>query len=134
MMDYGMGFGVWGVLSTAISMILGGGFTYLFTIRSQRMKAKAEASGAQAQAESTELDNVEKAVKIWREMAEMLKQELRETRSNYDNVVTEVNGLKMAVRNLNHTNRKVLKLLTEISNENYKEVATIIMKEIEENH
>jgi len=134
MMDYGIGFGVWGVVSTAINILLGGGFIYsVITIRSQKMKAKAEAKGALAQSESTELDNVEKAIKIWREMAESLKTELREARSDYERVVLEVDDLKRAVKCLNATNRKVLKLLTEMSHENYKEVAQVIQREIENN-
>lgn len=133
MMDYGMGFGLWGVLATAVNLLLGGSFIYsIFTMRSQRMKAKAEADGAKAQSESTELDNVEKAVKIWREMAEQLKTEVRESRQNYESVVAEVNELKKAVKCLNATNRKVLRLLTEISHENYKDVANIIRSEIEQ--
>lgn len=134
MMDYGIGFGVWGVVSTAINILLGGGFVYsVITIRSQKMKAKAEAKGALAQSESTELDNVEKAIKIWREMAESLKTELREARSDYERVLLEVDDLKRAVKCLNTTNRKVLKLLTEMSHENYKEVAQVIQREIENN-
>ncbi len=134
MMDYGMGFGIWGVVSTAINIVLGGGFVYsIITIRSQRDKAKAEAKGAMAQTESTELDNVEKAVKIWREMAEMLEKELRETRLNYERIVSEVDELKRAVKSLNCTHRRVLKLLTEMSHDNYREVATAIQQEIENN-
>lgn len=134
MMDYGIAYGVWGVVSTAINILLGGGFIYsIITLRSQRMKAKAEAKGAMALSESTELDNVEKAVKIWREMAESLKTELRETRGKYDLIVSEVDELKRAVKSLNATHRKVLKLLTEMSHENYKEVASAIQKEIENN-
>lgn len=134
MMDYGIGFGVWGVVSTAINILLGGGFIYsVITIRSQKMKAKAEAKGALAQSESTELDNVEKAIRIWREMAESLKAELREARSDYERVVAEVDDLKRAVKCLNATNRKVLKLLTEMSHDNYKDVASAIQKEIENN-
>lgn len=133
MMDYGMGFGIWGVLATAVNLLLGGSFVYsIFTMRSQRMKAKAEADGAKAQSESTELDNVEKAVKIWREMAEQLKNEVRESRVNYESVVAEMNELKKAVKRLNATNRKVLRLLTEISHENYADMARIIREEIEQ--
>lgn len=133
MMDYGFDFGVWGLVSTIANVILGGGLGIsLLTLRSQKRKAKGEAQQTVAQAESTELDNVEKAIRIWREMAENFKAELQTSSKKYEEVLKEVGELKEAVKRLNVTNRKILKLLATITHENFEKVAKDIRDEIEQ--
>jgi chromosome segregation ATPase len=109
---------------------LGGGAITFFTMRAQRKKANAEAQTAEASADSAELDNVEKAIKIWREMAETLKTELQESRDKYADVTKQVQDLKRTVDKLNMTNTKILKLLEKISPDNIEEPVEQIKKEI----
>jgi len=133
MMDLGgFDFGIWGVVSTIVASIFGGGFVGSFlTVRAQRKKATAEAKGAEATAESTELDNVEKAIKIWREMAESLKTELTASNAKYDAVAKQVEALRKDVKQLNCTNQKILKLLDKISHENLESTVEEIKSEIQ---
>lgn len=127
----GFDFGVWGVVSTVVASVFGGGFVGSFlTVRAQRKKATAEAKGAEANAESTELDNVEKAIKIWREMAESLKSELTASNAKYEAVAKQVEALRRDVRKLNCTNRKILDLLENISHDNLEVTVKEIRDEI----
>lgn len=99
------------LISLILNLLLGGGIITLLTMRATKKKANAEAVSAVAQAESSELDNVEKAIKIWREMAESSVQK-------YDKLADEVSQLKRTVDKLNQTNSKILKLLEKISPDN----------------
>jgi predicted RNase H-like nuclease (RuvC/YqgF family) len=120
------------VVSIALNLIFGGGFIItLLTLRAQRKKAGAEAKGAEATAESTELDNVEKAIKIWREMAENLKTQRDEAIASFSEVSKQVEALRRDVKKLNCTNQKILKLLDQISHENLERMVKEIKDEIE---
>jgi predicted RNase H-like nuclease (RuvC/YqgF family) len=126
-----MVYGWMDVVSIALNLIFGGGFIItLLTLRAQRKKAGAEAKGAEATAESTELDNVEKAIKIWREMAESLKTELMASNERYDAVAKQVEALRKDVQKLNCTNQKILKLLDKISHDNLESTVAEIKEEI----
>jgi len=118
------------ILITAISTLLGGGIGAIFTLRASRKKAFAEAAGANAQAESTELDNVEKAITIWREMAVELKNELQESRTKYLEVGKQVEDLRKEVCNLTATSNKILKMLDRITHDNLEKVIEQIKDEI----
>jgi predicted nucleic acid-binding Zn-ribbon protein len=88
------------IASLALNLIFGGGIIITFiTLKSQRKKAAAEADGAIASADSTELDNVDKAIKIWREMAMELKSELTSSRTKYEEVSVKVESLRRDVQN-----------------------------------
>lgn len=120
------------VVSIALNLIFGGGFIVtLITLRSQKKKAGAEAKGAEATAESTELDNVEKAIKIWREMAENLKAQRDEAINSFAEVSKQVEGLRRDVQKLNLTNQKILKLLDQISHDNLEKTVEEIKGEIQ---
>jgi len=113
-------------VSLVLNLILGGGlFVTFLTLRSIRKKAAAEADGTVASTESTELDNVTKAITIWRESAE--KSELRaqaaEQRAqsiydSYTKMAEEVSQLRTEVKKLTQTNVKILKILDSINHEN----------------
>lgn len=118
------------IIITVFSALFGGGIGSVITFKATRKKAGAEAKGAEATAESTELDNVEKAIKIWREMAESLKTELENSRSKYDEVTRQVIDLKKAVDRLNSSNQRILKLLDRISPENMDKLIAEIKHEI----
>ena len=102
----------------------GGGVVTFFTMRAQRKKANAEAQGAEASADSIELDNTEKAIKIWRELAEA-------SAEKYNQVIEQVHQLKMTVDRLNRTNSKILRLLEKISPDNIEGPVSEIKKEID---
>lgn len=132
MMDYG--FGVWGIVSTVVSSLIGGGFVGGFlTVRAQKKKANAEAKGAEATAESSELDNVEKAIKIWREMAIAMNAELVSSRSNYQTVVTQVEALRKEVHQLNSISTRMLKMLEQITHDNMEKMVCAMKEELEKN-
>jgi hypothetical protein len=124
------GFGIWSVVSSLISAVLGGGMVWIFAMKAQKKRLNAEAKGAEANAESTELNNVEKAITIWREMAESLKKELEASRTKYDEVTKQVVELKKSVDKLNTSNQRILKLLDRISPENMDKLIAEIKHEI----
>lgn len=103
-------------ISLILNAILGGGFLVTFvTLRSTRKKASAEAKGS-------ELDNIQEAIGIWREMAENLRKELAESRAENDVMAhemrKEIEALRKAVAKLTTVNNKMLKLLDKITPEN----------------
>lgn len=106
------------LLSYLVAAIAGGGLLQLITMGQQRKKATAEADGAKALSESTELDNVEKAIRIWREMAENLKAQRDDALSGYAEMARKVEDLRKDVQKLNCTNQRILKLLDKISHDN----------------
>lgn len=119
------------IVSIALNLVFGGGFIFsLITIRAQRKKANAEAAGAIASAESTELENVEKAIRIWREMAEQLQEELKKQRAEYVIVTTHIDQLKKEVKRLTETSNRILRLLDSITPENLDKMKEQIKNEI----
>lgn len=124
------GFGIWSVVSSLISALLGGGMVWIFAMKAQKKRLNAEAKGAEANAESTELSNVEKAITIWRQMAESLRAELEASRSKYDEVTKQVVELRKSVDKLNTQNQRILKLLDRISPENMDKLIAEIKHEI----
>jgi anthranilate/para-aminobenzoate synthase component I len=120
------------LISVVLNLVFGGGFLVSFlTLRSQKKKAGAEAKGAEATAKSTELDNVEEAIKIWRETAESLKVQRDDALTAFNEISKQVESLQKDVRKLTSTNQKILKLIAIISHENYADVAKKIQDEIE---
>jgi predicted nucleic acid-binding Zn-ribbon protein len=120
-----------GYLSVIINALLGGGIIIQFiTMRSIRAKAQAQAGLAKAETESKELDNVNEAITIWREMAKSLKEELQESRSNYDSVAKEVNELRSEINKLTATSNKIVKLLDRITHDNLDKMVEQIKNEI----
>lgn len=115
-------------VSLVLNAILGGGFLVtLLTLRSTRKKAAYEAKGK-------ELDNVQEAIGIWREMAENLRKELAESRAENDTLQhemrKEIESLRKAVGRLSTINSKMVKLLDKITPENLE----VMVKQIKELH
>ena len=55
------------IISLVLNLALGGGLIVsLATLKSQKRKGEAEADKANAEVKTTELDNVQEAIKIWR--------------------------------------------------------------------
>jgi hypothetical protein len=66
---------------TYVASAGGGGYLiYFFTLRSIIRKARAAAKGAEINNKGLELDNVDKAAKIWRELTTGLREEVKELR------------------------------------------------------
>lgn len=120
------------MISMVANILLGSGFiASIITIRAQRKKAGAEADNAAALVKTTELDNVQEAIKIWREMAEGLKLELEGYKNSHGEMTKEVDALRKEVQKLTAINGKILKLLDKLTPENMEEIKTKI-KEIHE--
>jgi len=111
------------IIITVIGTIFGGGLGSFVTIRTQKKKAAAEA-------ESTELDNVEKAITIWREMAQQLKTELEQSGTRYVEVAQQVDELRKEVNKLTAASNKILKMLDKITHDNLEKVVEQIKNEI----
>jgi len=121
------------IISIILNGLLGGGFFIQFvTLRSLRVKAQAEADTASANTESVELENVNKAITIWREMAESLKAELKESRDKYSEVAIQVEALRREVAKVNNTSNKILRLLDRITIDNLEKIVEQIKVEINE--
>jgi len=121
------------IISIILNGLLGGGFFIQFvTLRSLRVKAQAEADTASANTESVELENVNKAITIWREMAESLKAELKESRDKYSEVAEQVEALRKEVAKVNNTSNKILRLLDRITIDNLEKIVEQIKVEINE--
>lgn len=121
------------IISIILNGLLGGGFFIQFvTLRSLRVKAKAEAETANANTDSVELENVNRAITIWREMAESLKAELKESRDKYSEVAEQVEALRKEVAKVNNTSNKILRLLDRITIDNLEKIVEQIKVEINE--
>jgi len=120
------------VISMAMNVLLSGGVVTLYTLRSKKRKAGAEADLTMAQADSNELDNVEKAIAIWRDMAESLRKEMTDYRDKYEKVYVQVLALKRSIDKLNTTNTKILKMLNKINPENWEGMIKEIKEEIDQ--
>lgn len=119
------------IISIVLNGLLGGGFFIQFvTLRSLRVKAQAEADSANANTDSLELDNVNKAIRIWREMSESYKLELKEWRDKYLEVAMQVESLRREVQKVNLTSNKILKLLDRITIDNLEKIVEQIKVEI----
>jgi len=114
------------IISLILNLVLGGGFLVtIMTIRSIKNKANAEAKGADAIAEGSELDNVTKAIAIWRESAEASEGRYKILLANYTaisdemkGVVTQMGELEATVKQLTATNKQILKILNSINHDN----------------
>lgn len=115
------------IISVFLNLVFGGGFLVsLVTLKASRKKADAEVK-------TTELDNVQEAVKIWREMAESLKSELESYKANQNNMTMQLEGLRKEVAKLSSINNKMVKLLDKITPENLEQMVEQI-KKIHENN
>lgn len=116
-------------ISLVLNFVLAGGVVTLLTLKSVKAKAEAEAKtteanakGAEAQAETTEIENVDKVAKLWREYAEASEQRYQGT---IDKMTTEMSSMRermgdmeSTIKKLNSTNNQMLKILKDINHEN----------------
>lgn len=122
------------LISLILNLVFGGGlFITLLTLKSVRDKAaveveqlRTELQKSKAEVQSNELANTEGAIKIWRETAESLREELVKSQENYSAVLRELEVLRKQVTRLNNINTKILKLLDIITPENMSEILSKI--------
>jgi len=114
-------------INTIIAAIISSGFTgtvtYWVTFKSMRKKASAEA-------DSAELNNVQVAIKIWRDMAQDLAVKLDELQTKYDSVLTQVDEMRKSIDKLNTSNARILTLLNKMKPENFQRIISEIEKEL----
>lgn len=119
----GFSFGIWTAISTLINVVLGGGLIVtLVTLRQVKKKVTGEADQAAAIADSTELDNVEKAITIWRKMAESLECELTATRVKSEQMAAQLLALNEEVESLRKRNDKMLRLIQTMNHDNFTQI------------
>ena len=122
------------LISLILNLVFGGGlFLTLLTLKSVRDKAAVEVEQlktalekSRTEVQSNELQNVDGAIKIWRETAESLRDELVKSQGNYSAVITQLDGLRKEVTRLNNINTKMIKLLDRITPENLTEMVAKI--------
>jgi len=100
------------------SSVGGGWLINVLTLKSQQKKVGAEAKDADAKAEGSELDNVTKAIAIWRESAEASEARYKLLLENYSQLATKVGSLEATVKQLTATNKQIIKILNSINHEN----------------
>lgn len=98
------------VITSVITSVVAALVTWFFA----RRKNRAEASKYQAEADSNELDNVEKAIKIWRESADNMAKHNEELRQKMDKVVEQNENLAEQNNNLIEVNKRLEKKLTQL--------------------
>lgn len=113
----------------------GYGLYGLVTVKAQRRKADAEANKVREEVKTNELDNVQEAIKIWREMAESLKAERDEYKQSYLEVqkhnadmAEQLEAIRKELTRLTNINSKMVKLLDKITPENLSEMVDTIKK------
>lgn len=113
----------------------GYGLYGLVTVKSQQRKAEAEANKVREEVKTNELDNVQEAIKIWREMAESLKAERDEYKQSYLEVqkhnadmADQLEAIRKELTRLTNINSKMVKLLDKITPENLSEMVDTIKK------
>lgn len=118
--------GVFEIISLLLNLVFGGGLIVsLATLRATKNEATAKAQRAVAEAKTNELDNVESAIKIWREIAQDMA-------DKYEAVSRQVEQLNKEVKRLNTINNKIVKLLDKITPENIEHMVSEIKKQINE--
>ncbi len=78
-----------------------------------RNKSKAEVRQLEMNAEGTELDNTEKAVKIWRELAEKLAEDLQSYMKEVHQLNIKMDEIKKQLTDIKCENAKLKKLIAE---------------------
>ncbi len=109
------------IVSTVL-IALGTGFaSTIFTVIFFKRKNKAEARQAEAIAESQELDNTEKAIKIWKDLAENFSgkvseytTEVGQLRDLNQQLLTKIEDLNKKIDGLTKENVKLRKQVEEL--------------------
>lgn len=118
--------GMFEMVSFVLNLLLGSGLIItLATLKSMRKEAGGKANKAVAEARADEIQNVEAAIKIWREIAQDMA-------DKYDLVTNQVEKLSKEVRRLNTINNRIVKLLDKITADNLESMVDAIKQTINE--
>lgn len=102
-------------ISLLVTFVLGGGIVGLFTIKTQKKKAEADVKQTQAAAGTTEIDNMSRIAKEWREYAE-------EAEMRYSSMTklmqSQIESLSADVAKLSKQLNQILKIIKDINHEN----------------
>lgn len=120
-------------ISLILNLVFGAGlFVTLVTLKSVKQEASGKAQKAIAEAEKEvaavkkdEIQNVEAAIKIWREMAESMADRHEETMKQVEALRKEVNRLRLI-------NNRIVKLLDKITPENLQDTVDMIKQQMED--
>lgn len=117
--------GIFEIISLVLNVALGGTLLVtLATLKSVKKKAGAEASKAEAETKSSELNNVESAIKVWRDLAQDMA-------DRHAEVLDQVEKLRLEVNRLRLVNNKIVRLLDRITPENMTQMVQKIKEEID---
>jgi putative NADH-flavin reductase len=119
-------YGILMIISGILNAILGGGLLITIkTLKSKTKEAAATARNTEALAEGSELTNVEKAIKIWREVAEKMSEKSTVLSTQVEALTEEVNRYSII-------NSKIIVLLDQANTSNLEciinEIKTLIEK------
>lgn len=114
------------IISLILNLVLGTGLiATLLTLSETKRKAAYDADLAKGNADEKEIENVDKAIKIWREIAESMgvrNQELINQNSELirqrDELTDKIDKLDKQVTKLTAVNNKIVRLLDHITPEN----------------
>lgn len=130
------------IIGTLIGAIFGGGGIWLFTISASRKEANAKADQAtedvnktKSEVKSSELDQVQEAIAIWRGIAEDMKTERDEYKANFllvsnhnAEMALQLESIRKELSKLSTINSKMVKLLDKITPDNLNEMVDKIKK------
>ncbi len=129
------------IISLLLNLFLGGGLIVtLVTLKAQKKRATADAELAEANAKEREIENVDRAIAIWREIAEkigernssLIKQN-EELVKQHTDLTNKLGKLERQVSRLNTINTKIVKLLDQITPENLEKKVSEIKQQISKN-
>lgn len=113
------------IVSLILNLALGGGLVVtVATLKATKREADARAEKVRAEASANEIQNVEAAIKIWRDMAESMAE-------RHAALMIQVEELRKEVGRLKLINNRIVKLLDRITPENLMETVEKIKSEIE---
>ena len=113
------------IISLVLNFLFAGGFILtLINLKSVKKEAGGKAMKAVAEAKKDEIQNVEAAIKIWREMAESMA-------DRHDETMSEVKALRCEVNRLRLINNRIVRLLDKITPENLQTTVDKIKQEMQ---
>lgn len=96
-------------ISLILNFLLGGGFlTTMLMLRTQKRQAVANVR-------TSEIDNLDRVAKIWRESLEAREKYFEEQMAS---LRTKMNDMEGTIRTLSTTNKQILRILKEINHDN----------------
>lgn len=116
------------VVSIVLNVLLSGSLIVtIVTLRATKREANANARKAEALADGSEIESVDAAIKIWRDLAV-------EMASKQDVLSQQVEELSIEVRRLKNATNRVIRLLDRITPDNLEEMVKKIKDEIDIEH